>query len=194
MQTPMSLLPDPRTLSARLTLALNGNEAAHVTVLERQRPRYMSTFPNEIVTCQLADGTRRRLFCKYEAGQEHDAFGHRGGLAYEAEVYRRILRPLGAFRPAFIGAHADGLQGGTWLMLEHLDRCTRLKDIRVRRKGISQPVAMVLSARWLGQFHAAQRVRASSGSSCFLKRYDAGYYRGWVDRTAQFTAPLRARF
>src|SRR5437879_10936942 len=156
MQTPPGLLPDSRTLTARLAAALNGDGGRRLAVLERKRPRYMSTFPNEIVTCQLADGTRRRLFCKYEAGQEHDAFGHRGGLAYEAEVYRRILHPLGAFRPAFIGAHADGLQGGTWLMLEHLDRCTRLKDIRVRRKGISQPVAMMLAARWLAKFHAAQ--------------------------------------
>ena len=53
---------------------------------------------------------------------------------------------------------------------------------------------MVLSARWLGKFHAAQQARASSDSSSFLKRYDAKYYRGWVDRAAQFTAPLQARF
>ena len=194
MQTPLSLLPDSQTLSARLTMALNGEDVPHVTVLERKRPRYMSTFPNEIVTCQLADGSKRRLFCKYEADRDHSAYGHRGGLAYEAEVYRVVLDPVKTFRPALVAAHTDDTNGGTWLMLEYLDRCTRLKDIRVRRKGISQPVAMVLSARWLGRFHAAQQARASSDPSSFLKRYDAKYYGGWVERAAQFTAPLQARF
>src|SRR6266571_1787574 len=159
MQTPPGLLPDSRTLTARLAAALNGDGGRRLAVLERKRPRYMSTFPNEIVTCRLADGTRRRLFCKYEAGQGHNAHGHRGGLAYEAKVYREILDPLKTFRPALVAAHTDDTNGGTWLLLEFLDRCTRLKDIRVRRKGISQPIAMLFSARWLGRFHATQQAR-----------------------------------
>jgi len=194
MQTPPGLLPDSRTLTARLAAALNGDGDRRLAVLERKRPRYMSTFPNEIVTCRLADGTRRRLFCKYEAGQGHNAYGHRGGLAYEARVYREVLDPLKTFRPALVAAHTDDTNGGTWLLLEYLDRCVRLKDIRVRRKGISQPVAMVLAARWLGQFHAAQQARLASGSFCFLKRYSAAYYRGWVRRTLRFATPLLARF
>src|SRR5438552_6487911 len=194
MQTPLSLLPQAPILTARLSAALSIGEAPPIAILNRKRPRYMSTFPNEIVTCQLEDGSQRRLFCKYEAGRDHNSYGHRGGLAYEAEVYRAILDPLKTFRPALVAAHTDDTGGGTWLMLEYLDRCTRLKDIRVRRKGISQPVAMVLSARWLGQFHAAQQSLAASGSSSFLRRYDAKYYRGWVERTAQFTVPLQGRF
>src|SRR6266851_3259254 len=98
MQTPLSFLPDAPTLTARLTAALGGNGAGAVAILKRKRPRYMSTFPNEIVTCQLRNGSKRRLFCKYEGGQAHNAFGHRGGLAYEAEVYRHVLHPLGTFR------------------------------------------------------------------------------------------------
>src|SRR5258708_4854745 len=193
MQTPPGLLPDSRTLTARLTAALNG-DGERLAVLERKRPRYMSTFPNEIVTCGLADGSRQRLFCKYEAGRGHNAYGHRGGLAYEARVYREILDPLKTFRPALVAAHTDDTNGGTWLMLEYLDRCVRLKDIRVRRKGISQPIAMVLAARWLGQFHSAQQARLPSCSSGFLTRYSAAYYRGWVRRTLRFAAPLLARF
>src|SRR5260370_35324256 len=192
MQTPLGLLPDSRTLTARLTAALNG-DVNHLAVLERKRPRYMSTFHSEIVTCGLADGSRQRLFCKYEAGRGHNAYGHRGGLAYEAKVYREILDPLKTFRPAMVAAHTDDTNGGTGLMLEYLDRCVRLKDIRVRRKGISQPIAMVLAARWLGQFHAAQQARLASGSFGFLKRYMAAYYRGWVGHTLGFAAPfLRA--
>src|SRR5438477_12040043 len=117
MQTPISLLPDSRTLTAHLTAVLSANGGPQATVLDRKRPRYMSTFPNEIVTCQLADGSQRRLFCKYEAGQGHNAYGHRGGLAYEAGVYREVLDLMKAFRPALIAAHTDDTNGGTWLML-----------------------------------------------------------------------------
>ncbi len=194
MQTPISMLPDSRTLTAHLTAVLSTNGGPQATVLDRKRPRYMSTFPNEIVTCQLGDGSERRLFCKYEAGRDHTSYGHRGGLAYEAKVYRHVLRPLKTFRPAFIGEHTSDSTGGTWLILEYLDRCTRLKDIRVRLKGISQPVAMVLAARWLGQFHAAQQVRLTSASFSFLKRYTTEYYRGWVGRTLEFAEPLLGRF
>lgn len=193
MQTPLTLLPDSPTLAARLRAALKHNGGRRLTVLERKRPRYMSTFPNEIVTCRFPGGARRRLFCKYEEGQEHNSFGHRGGLAYEAEVYRRVLEPSGTFRPAFVGAHSAGAKG-TWLILEYLERCTRLKDIRVRLKGISQPVAMALAARWLGQFHSSQTFRAANGEGSFLKRYEAEYFLGWVRRTWEFARPLRRRF
>ncbi len=189
MKTPTSLLPDLPTLDRRLKSALNG-DGRRVRIVERQRPRYMSTFPNEIVTCQLADGSRRRLFCKYEAGRSHNSHGHRGGLAYEAEVYRRVLGPLPTLRPRFVGVHSNGADGGTWLMLEYLDRCTRLKDIRVRLKGISQPVALALAAGWLGQFHAAQQILLVRGDYPFLRRYDARYYAGWMERTCQFAKPM----
>jgi hypothetical protein len=193
MQTPLSLLPDSRTLAARLASALDGNGSSRLRIVERKRPRYMSTFPNEIITCRLAGGKSRRLFCKYEAGQNHDSHGHRGGLAYEAEIYRRVLSPLKTVRPEFIGADPDAANDGTWLILEHLGRCTRLKDIRVRRKGISQSVAMMLASRWLGQFHAAQEPRVADASLSFLKRYDAGYYAGWMRRTFEFSRPLHKR-
>lgn len=193
MQTPLSLLPDSPTLAARLAQAFTKPSFVPVKVLERKRPRYMSTFPNEIVTCELPDGQQRRLFCKYEAGKEHHAYGHRGGLAYEAEVYRHILQP-GSLRPGFVGAHCDVSDGGTWLILEFLDRCTRLKDIRVRLKGISQPVALALAARWLGQFHKTNEAQVTNGSVAFLKRYDAEYYAGWVHRTWEFAKPLRSEF
>jgi aminoglycoside phosphotransferase (APT) family kinase protein len=194
MQTPFSLLPDSRTLTARLAAALNGNGGSGLRILERKRPRFMSTFPNEIVTCRVARGEPRRLFCKYEAGREHPSHGHRGGLAYEAEIYRRVLAPLKTSCPEFIGSDADAANGGTWLVLEHLNRCTRLKDIRVRRIGTRQPEAVMLAARWLGQFHAAPPPVTAGESRSFLKHYDGGYYAGWVRRTFEFSRPLHKRF
>ncbi|MBU6401778.1 MAG: hypothetical protein KGS61_15785 [Verrucomicrobia bacterium] len=194
MQTPPVLLPDARTLHARLAAVLTAEEFPPMTVVDRKRPRYMSTFPNEIVTCRLGDGKARRLFCKYERGCNHNAHGHRGGLAYEAAVYRHVLQPLHTVRPEFVGAHTDGTTAETWLFLEYLDHCTRLKDIRVRRKGISQPVAMSLAARWLGKFHRSQQVRLGNVATAFLKRYDADYYAGWVQRAWAFARPVRRRF
>src|SRR5260221_10373477 len=108
MQTPLSLLPDARTLTLRLASALNANGSPRLRIWERKRPRYRSTFPSEVVTCRFAGGKPRRLFCKYEAGREHNSHGHRGGLAYEAEIYRRVLSPLKTLRPEFIGADTDG--------------------------------------------------------------------------------------
>src|SRR5437867_1136369 len=109
MKTPPSLLPDLKTLTVRLTAALNGDNSTGepVRVLERKFPRMMSTFPNEVVRCQLADGSQREVFLKYEAGHSHNSFGHRGGVAYEAEVYRRVLQPIPDFRPQCLGAHTD---------------------------------------------------------------------------------------
>src|SRR2546425_1085850 len=108
MKTPHSLLPDLPTLTHRLTAAFHERAAVvPVRVVRRQRPRFMSTFPNEIVTCVLPDGHKRRVFIKYEADHVHPAHGHRGDLAYEAEVYRRLLSSLPDFHPEFLGAHTD---------------------------------------------------------------------------------------
>src|SRR5205809_6969072 len=100
MKTPLSLLPDLPTLTARLTAALNGDCASGpVTVLNRRLPRFMSTFPNEIVTCRLPGGRNRRLFMKYEGERGHNSYGHRGGVTYEAGWYRCLLVSLRGFRP-----------------------------------------------------------------------------------------------
>jgi len=102
MKTPLSLLPDLPTLTAWLKAALGDRDGRPVKILKRDIPRFMSTFPNEIVTCQLPAGRRRRLFVKYEADRGHPCFGHRGGVPYEAEV---------SMRPGFTSISA-GLETG----------------------------------------------------------------------------------
>ncbi|HKS36962.1 MAG TPA: hypothetical protein VJW76_07225, partial [Verrucomicrobiae bacterium] len=125
MKTPRSILPDLLTLTKRLTAGLHdsaGNGSA-VKVVKRTRPHFMSTFPNEMVTCQWPGGRKRRVFIKYGANCNHSAWGHRGDLAYEAEVYQRVLRPLLEFRPRCLGAHTYPETGETALFLEYVDRC-----------------------------------------------------------------------
>src|SRR5438105_9776375 len=71
LKTPASLLPDSQTLTLRLASALgpDADKQRSVRILSRTLPPFMSTFPNEIVTCQLPDGRKRRVFIKYQAGQ-----------------------------------------------------------------------------------------------------------------------------
>jgi hypothetical protein len=153
----------------------------------------MSTFPNEIVTCQLPNGRKRRVFIKYQAGQSHDAYGHRGDLPYEIEVYHRVLQPLPEFRPKCLGAHTDPNTGAVSLLLEYVYGSVRLSDM-VWKRSTRQPRAMAQAARWIADFHAAHEQRSDQRSLAFLKRYDAQYYRGWARRTLDFSGPLHARF
>jgi hypothetical protein len=193
IKTPRSLLPDSRTLAAGLVAAFDGGQASteSVKILDRKLPTMMSTFPNEIVECELPDGTRRRVFIKYAANRSHDSFGHRGGVAYEAEVYRSLLQPLANFRPRCLGSHTDSKSAETWLILEYIPRSVRVSDIV---KGASrQPIALAEAAAWIAQFHTTHEPDASSATT-FLNRYDAAYYRGWASRTFDFSRPLRPRF
>src|SRR5262245_31461905 len=112
----LPVLPEDRALAAGLTAALDrGRPPSHpFTLLERRRPPITSSSPNEIVRCRFGDGRARTVFVKLEAGEGHRAFGHRGGTAYEAEVYRWLLAPRTDFRPRFLGAYVDPASGATW--------------------------------------------------------------------------------
>jgi len=195
MKTPQSLLPDLPTLRKRLTIGLANasSEGRQVSVLKRDLPRFMSTFPNEIVTIKFPDGRKRRVFIKYGGGRSHHSFGHRGNVFYEAEVYRRVLQPLPDFKPKYMGAHTDPETGDTSLFLEYLYRNNRLSDISWKRS-TRQPRGMAQAARWLARFHTAQESRVRDSALSFLKRYDGKYYRGWAQRTFEFARPLQTRF
>ena len=195
LQTPRTLLPDVETLSACLTAAFDGHDSCgeEVRILDRKLPRMMSTSPNEVVTCQWANDSKSRVFIKYGAGQSHYSFGHRGGVAYEAEVYRRLLQSLPDFRPKCLGAPADPNSGKTWLILQYVSNAVRVSDL-VYKRATRQQRAMAESARWIGKFHAIHEARVHEPEFSFLKRYDAEYYRGWWRRTFEFANPLRRRF
>lgn len=158
-----------------------------MTVLDRTRNTYASSFPSEIVTCRLADGRERALFCKYGQGHVTSGHGHRGGAPYEAQVYRHVLAPLGFSVPALLGAHLDEASGETWEIFEYLEGALRIDEME-------DPVGVTRAARWIGRFHAANESRATDPSLAFLNRYTTNYYAGWPRRTAEFAGPLRDRF
>jgi hypothetical protein len=189
--------PSTVELSAVLRGMLVDNELEprEPVVLNRSPNTRSSTFRSEIVTCRLRCG-QLTLHCKYSENQweeghtagdidDHTAYGYRGGVAYEATVYRLVLSRIDLTRPRFFGAHVDH-DGGTWLVLEHLDGSRRLS-------GGGDP-ALPVGAAWIGAFHAHMAGRVAAGDVAAVRRYDAAYYLGWAERTAAFTASLAEEF
>ena len=85
-------LPPLERLQSVLNETLREGEAP-VRILHRERNRYTSTSPSEIVTVRLADGAEVELFNKYFF---HDiiATGARSSSPFnEVRVYRHVLRP-----------------------------------------------------------------------------------------------------
>lgn len=171
--------PEKRALAAGLSAILGGP----VSVLAREPLVYWSTHPAEIVTCRSGGGATLRLLCKYSGGVDSTAHGHRGGVPYEAEVYRRILAFPKVSAPRLHGTHVDQATGWSWLVLEYLDDCLRLD----RTDG---DAAITGAATWLGTFHASHVRLARGPSHAFLSRYDEKYYGGWVERALRFAGPL----
>jgi hypothetical protein len=185
-----SRLPNLQTLASGLTSVLrsHGSTKNQVTIVRRQSNVYATSFPSEIVTCRVDDGTELRLFCKYAAGHSHSAYGHRGGVAYEAEVYRHLLQPSQASTPMFYGSHTDISTGATWLIIEHVDETFRVSHT-------PEPAAsMNVAARWIGQFHSMTKKHFLHAPMPVLNRYDPEYYLGWARRTSLFASHWHQRF
>jgi aminoglycoside phosphotransferase (APT) family kinase protein len=141
----------------------------------------------------LPDGHKRRVFIKYGAVRSHRSFGHRGDVSYEAKVYQHLLDSLLGFRPRYLGASIEPGTGNTWLILEFAYGATRVFDLSFHESN-AQARALVESAHWIGQFHAACEARIQDAALSFLKIYDAEYYGGWARRMAEFSRPLQGRF
>lgn len=164
-------------LNAALSSVFNGNGV--MMAVRREPTPYITTFFCEIATCRFRDGDELRLFCKYGPRDGACSFGQRGGVAYEAEVYRCILHPLRVSTPAFYGSHTDPHTGGTWLILEYLSSSLRAGKV----PGLE---AIKESARWIAGFHSLNEVRLRNGGVSLLARFDAAWYRAWPRRAFEF--------
>src|SRR5690348_6838770 len=110
-----SLLPDRQRLISGLTSVFgNGPARGPLTVVHRRACDYSSTFPSEIVTCKFDGNQKRRVLCKYAQKQFYTGHGHRGGVIYEAEVYRHVLQSSQISAPTFLGTYRDPSTSGTW--------------------------------------------------------------------------------
>jgi len=151
------------TLALNSVFSHNGYGRGRLKALRRKPTPYITTFPCEIVTCRFVDGGQLLLFCKYGARDGPCSYGQRGGVAYEAEVYRQILQPSGVSTPVFYGCYTEPNTGGVWLILEYLKSSLRAGKVSGLR-------AMKLAARWIGEFHAANEALAAEASRSFFSR------------------------
>jgi aminoglycoside phosphotransferase (APT) family kinase protein len=174
-------------------LACHGIRRDEVEFVNRIEHARVSSNYSNVISCGLSGGRILRLFGKYtksSPGEGHgeSGFGHWGGVAYEAEVYRQVLRHATVTCPKFYGAFCDEattefgffieyLEGG-WFVTSHSD----------------PKESMVRASRWLGRFHAENECHVAKKSWLFLKRYDADYYLGWAHRTSVFARDLRGRY
>src|SRR5919204_4881907 len=169
----MTGLPSDAALAKALA-AVFGNGDRTVRVISRKPGPRSSTFPSEILVCEHTGDGEFELFCKYGGGVSHASFGHRGDVAYEASVYRRLLLDLPLRVPRFCGAYSLNGASEVWLFLEHV------AGAQVVDAAPDPHSALARAARWIGRFH---RILAGRDPPAALRRYDAGYYRQWARRT-----------
>jgi hypothetical protein len=152
-----------------------GSSAHRVDVVTRS-PLEEGTAPKEVVTCSTPEGVRR-LLCKYADADDASARPGRGGIRFEAAVYRAIVRPAGISAPACLGlVPVSGRREA--LVLEHLDDAIRISE--------AAPSATIAAARWLGAFH--RRWDYANPDGIALPAHDAALVRMWADRAQAFTA------
>lgn len=161
--------PDLDSLAAALSLAV-GDPVGRPRLL-RRRPNPYGHSRSEIIRWRLPDGQEIEVFCK----SDDDSDPH-SDVAYEARVYREVLEPLGLSTLHYYGSGADET-GRSWMLLEYAS------GPNDRDRTLSDKDAMVLSARWLGDFHAACE-RQFETPPPFLRRFDAAYYGGLARRAA----------
>ena len=165
--------PDLTRLGRALDELLPG-----AVIVSREANVRNSSFLTEVVTCRLPGGEDLRLFCKYGNGaDEATGYGHRGGVSYEARVYRDLVQPLGMGTVPFYGSHVDPDTGNTWLVLGF-------------QPGWCIDMSLGLAARWIGEFHRAATARFGDMPPAWLKRYDRAYYVQWARRMSEFAERL----
>jgi len=178
-------LPAERTLADGLAAVFGVGEDE--LVLERRRNPRASTFPSEFVRCRLPDGRRLELCCKYGGNAIDGCHGHRGDAAYEAAVYRLLMRRRLAGVPRLHGTFAEPSARRTCLVLD------RVPGVRINDLADQAP-AMRAAAAWAGRLHAANPVADARDAGMSLIRHTRDYYLGWVRRTIEFACPLHARY
>jgi Phosphotransferase enzyme family len=187
--------PKPRIGTAELravleeALSLRSGTQRRVAGLERWPSIYSTSFAIEELDVHLDDGTSLRLLFKDLSQDAMLESARRVKPAFlydpirEIETYRTILESQGLGTAACYGAIVDHRAGRYGLLLE------KVRGVELRRVGDLATWQKV--ARWLGVMHTRfmGETERLAGVARLL-RYDADYYRLWIERAR--TAPNRA--
>jgi hypothetical protein len=169
------------------TNGLLSTREGELELIDRRGGDFGATFPTEVLTCRVQSGGEVELLVKRAEGIDHYAYGHRGGVAYEALVYAEVLEPLGLSTPKLYAWQADGDPGEAWLAIEYLRGVERLNRCADANE------TLVRAAGWIGRFHAASASMPADRLN-LLRAYDAAYYSGWSRRTLEFAEDGERRY
>ncbi len=145
-------------------------------LLDRKPYAYRTSFPLEAVRLRLPDGAELELIAKLVDRGALDERTRRAKPDFvhdprrERAVYEEVLAPADLGTPRVYGSH------GAWLFLEKVDG-TELWQV-----GEIETWERV--AHWLALMH--DRLRAARGAK--LLRYDAAWFRRWLERALDFHA------
>lgn len=155
-------------------------DSEKIIILDRVLNNYSSTFPTEIVTCQIASDKKTKVFCKYFTREaEHKLYGHRGNQVYESLIYQYILRSMNVNYPKYYGTHFEPTTKKEILFLGYLENAVRFSKV---------PSSIIEAVKWIAKFHKKSQDKIDYKESAFMKRYDLNYYHKWADRTLEFTS------
>jgi len=168
-------------LPAIPTEALNGLLEPGLRILSRRPNPWASTFPSEIMSCEIA-GRTVSVMAKFSGSGGRPAFGHRSGLEYELAVYRGLLAQTPISSPKFLGSCQT--DWGTTLLIEFLGEGAGIDEY--------EPVeqAVFAAADWCGAFHRFWDTQAVPD---WVRRYDSSYYMQWGQRTQDFARKWHER-
>lgn len=168
-----TLEPAEEKIRQRLIDALrrSGIYNRDLRILKLYKHPLSSKHSSLIGVLRLGDGERIKLFCKHGRYKGRSGYEHRGGIAYEAEIYHRILAPLNVSAPPFLGSYVNEFSDEAWIFLVCLEN-----NVKVNMG--PQPDALRKAAEWIGSFHRTAESYIKDRSHNFLKSYDYQYYKG----------------
>jgi hypothetical protein len=173
---------DRADLCDQLSALLGEGSGARVESLTLRANAYESTYPTEVLTCVMADGSTKQLFLKRLVAERAQWFRPKPP-AYEAHVYATVLQHAPVALPRCFGTVRRA--GVTCLVLEYLEGAQR----------VTSPEGLSDAARWLARFHehsADWLASASDEIRHSLYQYDDNHLRRCLDnlsRAWQSTRP-----
>jgi hypothetical protein len=155
-----------------------GLRPEEVTITGR-RAIEAGTRPKEVVGTRTSDA-HAQFLCKHGSDEHPVDSSRRRGVAFEADVYRRLLPQSGGPAELLVGTFP--LPGSAMtLVLRYLDDAVRLSE--------APPETVVDAAAWLGAFHA-RTTGLAVDRSLQLHEHGPSQMRTWAARAAQFSNPL----
>jgi thiamine kinase-like enzyme len=163
--------PTIEALEQRLSQAMSEGVRVSARVVSRTPNSFSSTFPTEIVTCQIGSQPAVRLFCKHfhaDLGQE---FGKGTRPFHEIDVYKQVLTKVPTPTPGFAGSWISDDSTEGLLVLKYLDDSRRLSHTGNYDNGLEA------AAVWIGEFHRHAAALATRPELGFLERSASQFYR-----------------